>query len=122
MSTWDDLKSTLYSAGKDISQKAKDVSGIAKLKLDIKSKEDFVEKQYAALGKAYYMAHKDEEGAEEAAQFAVITEALEDIEKMQLEIINIQGATACPRCGASMSENATFCSKCGAKMNDMYED
>jgi hypothetical protein len=52
------------SAGKDVGQKAKDVSGIAKLKMDIRSKEDFVEKQYAELGKAYYEKHKDEENAE----------------------------------------------------------
>ncbi len=52
------------SAGKDVGQKAKDVSEIAKLKMDIRSKEDFVEKQYAELGKAYYEKHKDEENAE----------------------------------------------------------
>lgn len=121
MSTWDDFKNTLYSAGKDITQKTKDVSEIAKLKLDIKSKEDFVERQYVALGKAYYLAHKDDEGTAEEAQFAIITEALEDIEKMQQEVLNIQGAATCPKCGASMSENATFCSKCGARMDDMYE-
>ena len=37
---------TLLSMGKDVSQKAKDMSGIAKLKLNIRSKEDFVKEQY----------------------------------------------------------------------------
>jgi len=46
MSFFDEMKESLVSAGKDVSQKAKEVSGVAKLKLDVKSKEDYVEKQY----------------------------------------------------------------------------
>ena len=51
MEFFDKLSETIESAGKDVGQKAKDVSGIAKLKMDIRSKEDFVEKQYANLEK-----------------------------------------------------------------------
>ena len=40
---------TLLSMGKDVSQKAKDMSGIAKLKLNIRSKEDFVKEQYMEI-------------------------------------------------------------------------
>ena len=43
MEFFDKLSETIVSAGKDVGQKAKDVSGIAKLKMDIRSKEDFVE-------------------------------------------------------------------------------
>lgn len=121
MATWDEVKETLFTAGKDVSQKAKDVSEIAKLKIDIRSKEDFVEKQYAALGKAYYEAHKNDEEAKESAQFYVIEEALIEIERMKEQILKLQGASACPRCGAKMPEGAVFCSSCGAKMNDMFE-
>ena len=63
MSFFDEMKESLVSAGKDVSQKAKEVSGIARLKLDIKSKEDYVEKQYAILGRMYYEQHKDEDAA-----------------------------------------------------------
>ena len=52
------MKESLVSAGKDVSQKAKEVSGVAKLKLDVKSKEDYVEKQYAELGRTYLMHTK----------------------------------------------------------------
>jgi len=40
MEFFDKLSETIVSAGKDVGQKAKDVSGIAKLKMDIRSKED----------------------------------------------------------------------------------
>ena len=118
MSFFDEMKESLVSAGKDVSQKAKEVSGIARLKLDIKSKEDYVEKQYAILGRMYYEQHKDEEAAEEAEQFKVIKEALEDIEHMKAEVLNLQGAAECPNCGERMPQGAAFCSKCGTKMEE----
>ena len=96
MEFFDKLSETIVSAGKDVGQKAKDVSGIAKLKMDIRSKEDFVEKQYAELGKAYYEKHKDEESAEgeektpEQEHFFLITEALGEIERMRAEVFNFR--------------------------------
>lgn len=118
----DELTESLTTAGRDVTQKAKDVSELAKLKLDIKSKEDYVQKQYAALGEAYFMKHKEEEGIEEAEQFFLIQEALGEIERMKAEVLKLQGAAECPKCGVRMPEGATFCSSCGAKMNDIYEE
>ena len=120
MEFFDKLSETIVSAGKDVGQKAKDVSEIAKLKMDIRSKEDFVEKQYAELGKAYYEKHKDEENAE--TDFFLITEALGEIERMRAEVFKLQGATECPKCGAKMPQGAAFCSNCGTKMDDMFEE
>ena len=122
MDFFDKLGESLAMAGKDVTQKAKDVSEIAKLKLDIKSKEDYVQKQYMALGLAYYEKHKDEEGIEEAEQFFLIKEAMEEIERMKAEVLRIQGSAECPKCGAKMPEGATFCSSGGTKMDDMYEE
>ncbi len=122
MGFFDELTESLTTAGRDVTQKAKDVSELAKLKLDIKSKEDYVQKQYAALGAAYFAKHKDEEGIEEAEQFFLIKEALGEIDRLKNEVLKLQGATECPKCGAKMPEGATFCSSCGAKMNDMYEE
>ena len=50
MAFFDSMKETLTTAGRDVSQKAKEVSGVAKLKLDIKSREDALNKEYIALG------------------------------------------------------------------------
>ena len=92
------------------------------------AKEDFVEKQYAELGKAYYEKHKDEENAKteektpEQEHFFLITEALGEIERMRAEVFKLQGATECPKCGAKMPQGAAFCSNCGTKMDDMFEE
>lgn len=122
MDIFDKIGVTLASAGKDVTQKAKDVSEVAKLKIDIRSKEEFVEKQYAALGKRYYEKYKDEKDHEEAEQFFLISEALEEIERMQAGVMKIQGAAKCPNCGAKVAETASFCSSCGAKIDVMFEE
>lgn len=118
----DDLTESLTNAGKDVTQKAKDVSELARLKLDIKSKEDYVQKQYAQLGRAYFEKHREEEDIEEAEQFFLVKEALEEISRLKEEVLRLQGACECPRCGARMPEAAVFCSSCGAKMDDMFEE
>ena len=119
MSAWDNLKGSLFAAGRDVSQKAKEVSEVAKLKMDIHTKEDFVEKQFAALGRAYYEANKDDVSETDAAQFRVIKEALDEIERMSELVLDIQGVVKCPNCGKKVPSNASFCSDCGAKLDEI---
>ena len=121
MEFFEKLGDTIVNVGKDVTQKAKDVSGIAKLKLDIKSKEDFIKEQYIELGKIYYEMHKDEH-TEEQAHFGQIKEALEEIERMKLQILELKGARKCPDCGAEAADTAEYCSVCGAKLTVVMEE
>jgi ribosomal protein L40E len=122
MDFFDKIGEAVVTAGKDVGQKAKEVSGVAKLKLDIKSKQDYLQKQYASLGETYYQKHKDDTDSEESEQFYLIKEAIDEIDRMNEEVLKLQGASACPNCGATMPEGASFCSSCGAKMNNIYEE
>lgn len=121
MSFFDKVGDTIVSMGKDVGQKAKDVSGIAKLKLDIRTRKDFVKEQYAYLGKAYYESHKNEE-VPEKQRFEKIAEALEEIDKMELQILELKKARKCPNCGNEVSETAEFCSNCGAKLGVVVDE
>lgn len=112
---------TIVSVSKDVSQKAKDASGIAKLRLDIKSKENFIREQYLEIGKLYYEKHKGED-VEEQVQFDRIEEAQEAIEEMQQQILALKGARKCPDCGAQAADTAEYCSVCGAKLSIVVED
>lgn len=114
MAFFDSMKETLTTAGRDVSQKAKEVSGVAKLKLDIKSREDALNKEYIALGKRYYDMHKEGEVADE--QMASISSLLNEIADLKEEVVRIQGGSSCPQCGAVIPNGAAFCSKCGAKI------
>ncbi|MDE7063759.1 MAG: zinc ribbon domain-containing protein [Lachnospiraceae bacterium] len=119
MDFFDKLGDTLINAGKDVSKKAKDLSGTAKLNMDIKSKEDFIQKQYTEIGRLYYEAHSKEADAEFAQQMAIVTEAYEAIAKMRDEVLKIKGARVCPNCGSPVPDTAGFCGKCGTPLNQM---
>ena len=115
MDFFERLGDTIVNVSRDVTQKAKDVSGIAKLKLDMNAKEDFIKEQYAALGKWYYQEHKEEEG-EQKAWIEHIDEALEAIAQMELKILELKKARVCQECGAQASDTAEYCSVCGAKL------
>lgn len=116
MPNWEDIKGSLFAAGRDVSQKAKEVSEVAKLKMDIHTKEDFVEKEFAILGRAYYEANKDNADEKDAEQFRVIAEAIEEIERMTQQVLDIQGVVQCPNCGKKVPADNSYCSDCGAKL------
>lgn len=112
---FDKLKDGIVNVGKEVGEFAKDTSKIAKLKYEIHSKESFLEKQYALLGKAFYNAHKDED-VEEKAYFPSIAEAEEELAKLNEELLDVQGSVECPSCGDKQPQDNDFCSGCGAAL------
>ena len=117
MAFFDKLSETLTNASKDVSQKAKDLSGVAKLTMDIHTKEDQVQKLYAQIGKLYFEEHKDEEPAA-YEQMPQIKETLAVIEDMKKELMELKGAKVCPRCGQEVKTADAYCKSCGAKIED----
>ena len=117
MAFFDKLSETIANASKDVSQKAKDLSGTAKLTMDIHTKEDQVQKMYAQIGKLYFETHKDDEPAE-YEQMSQIKEALAVIEDMKKELLELKGAKVCPRCGQEVKADDVYCKSCGVKLED----
>lgn len=115
MSFWNNMKETVASAGKDVSQKAKEVSGVAKLKLDIRSKEEALNKEYIALGKRYYEMNKEGEIADQ--EISNVSTLLNEIEDLKSEVLRMQGGCSCPQCGAVVPLGTSFCSQCGARID-----
>lgn len=116
----DKLSDTIVTVSKDATQKAKSISEIAKLRLDIRTKEDDINKKYQQIGKLYFEEHKDdEEPAYE--QIISIKEAQEVLEELRGQLGQIKGVQQCPACGKEMDLDADFCSKCGAKL-DIFEE
>lgn len=114
------VKNTIVNAGKEVENMAKDVSATAKLKMDIRNKENFLEKQYALLGKAFYEAHKEEE-VEESVYFLSIKEVQEELARLKADLLAAQGAVECPDCGVKVSQDAAFCPSCGAALKQNAE-
>ncbi len=115
MAFFDDMKEALTSAGRDVSQKAKEVSEVTKLKFDIKSKEDELNKMYIELGKKYYEMNKQGEMPEQ--EITQISTLINEIADLKEDILKVQGSVSCPQCGAILPIGTAFCSKCGGSIN-----
>ena len=94
MAFFTNLGETISATGKDVSQKVRDLTGIAKLNLDVKVKEDFVEKQYMEIGKQYFDLHKDDEEPF-FEEMKLIQETLKEIEQLKAEIADLKGKKKC---------------------------
>ena len=111
------LGDTISATGRDVSQKAKDLTGLAKLNMDIRAKEEYVLRQYTEIGKQYYEQHK-EDTEQVFGEMPLITEALAEIEAMKNEIVELKGLKKCRSCGAVLNIEDVFCTKCGTKYEE----
>ena len=114
------LRDELVSAGKEVGEKVSDASTVAKKKIDILSKEDVLEKQFAELGREYYYQNKEKD-EEKSDLFAEIAATEDEIQKLKDEILKIQGSAECPSCGTKQSSDHSFCTNCGSSMTQTEE-
>ncbi len=114
------LRDELVSAGKEVGEKVSDASTVAKKKIDILSKEDVLEKQFAELGREYYYQNKEKD-EEKSDLFAEIAATEDEIQKLKDEILKIQGSAECPSCGTKQSSDHSFCTNCGSSMTPTEE-
>ena len=113
------LGDSIVSATQEVGEKAKGMTDVAKLQYEMRSKEDFLNKQYQEIGKIFYQENKDAAPEAYTSLFEEVVAAQKRIEEIKEQIAYTKG----PKCGAVVSGSAAFCSKCGAKMDeDIFED
>lgn len=103
----------------NVSQKAKDVSGITKLTLQIRTEEDNIKKTYSVLGEAYYNNVKNGAEINLDAMIGEITRAKQAIAECQEQITELKGVAICPNCNAELERGAKFCQHCGKPMPEI---
>lgn len=110
------LKDDIVSAGKEVGDKAKGATDAAKIKIDIRTKEEFIQKQYAELGKAYFASVEKGEELQAEACMNSIKEAKEEIQRLNDQLMNLQGAVVCSNCGEKQTKGNNYCQNCGASL------
>ena len=64
MDVFEKFGESVYMAGMQVRNKAKEVADIASLKTQVSTCDEVIRKNYIAIGKAYYVKYKDSEDAE----------------------------------------------------------
>lgn len=115
MAFFDKVGEALTNVGKGASQKARDLTDLAKLNMELKSKQDFIERQYTEIGKKVYETQKNDESSPFEQVFA-IKQTEEEIDTLRHEIAQAKGCSVCPHCGADVEKDVVYCPKCGKKI------
>lgn len=123
MAFWEDFGGTISMKGKEMADKAKNLTDIASLKGQIVSYENALSRNYKELGRVYYEAHKDDFEKEFPDQMEAVENAERMIEDLEKRIGELKGTKRCESCGNDVADDSVYCPKCGVKLeNEQYFD
>jgi len=95
--------------------KGKELKDVASIKSQISSAQSGMNKLYKELGEAYFNDHKD------SSEFPEITEGIKNaickIQELEDKLMEAQGASKCPSCGAAIAKDSKFCPSCGVPVD-----
>lgn len=82
---------TISAKGKEVTDKAKDMAEIVRLKSQIKSCEDTMKRNYMEIGRRYYELHASTPEEHYAEQCIAINNAQDNIAEYEQKIKEIKG-------------------------------
>ena len=122
MAFWDEFKSKVASTSKKAVDKTKDLTEIAKLKLNIIDQEKKIDVSYEKIGHAYAEANAESADKLLPEEFVAIDEANAKIAEYTDRLRELKGLLICPECGKEISSDVNFCPKCGTAIEKkVYE-
>lgn len=124
MSFLEDLKKSIGGAADYTVKKTGEVTGAAKIRMDIRARNTRLEKCFETIGRAYYKQEKGiGEGHGETIDTAIAEadEIKAEIAQLRTQLAKIQGCVICSACGAQISDQSIFCPMCGVKLPEPEE-
>ena len=116
MAIWDDITKKAAALSEKAVKQAKDLSEVAKLKLQIAEAEKAADDAYAKLGRLYAAAHAEDCEEAFASEMAAAVNAEQTVKTLKGQLHDAKGVAVCEKCGAEVAKDAAFCSACGAEM------
>ena len=118
MAFLDDIQKTVTDAAYFTAKKTSELTGVARVKFNIKAEELRLKSTFTKIGALFYSSER--EGLDNAEQIAeLITQADKikgDIAAYRDKLAELRKAHLCPACGNKVSKSAQFCPTCGAKL------
>ncbi|HOV40480.1 MAG TPA: zinc ribbon domain-containing protein [Oscillospiraceae bacterium] len=116
MKIFEKVSQKITDTSKDMTQKAKAVADIAKLKYQIAAEEEKREKFFAQLGKDFFNDNSSNIPDKYLFLCNEISESTREIEKLRQKLYTLKGVKICENCGAELDEGYKFCGHCGTKL------
>ena len=83
------LGDSIVSATQEVGEKAKGMTDVAKLQYEMRSKEDFLNKQYQEIGKIFYQENKDAAPEAYTSLFEEVVAAQKRIEEIKEQMLTV---------------------------------
>lgn len=112
-------RESFAAAGKGFTQKASDVSGLARVTMKIKEEEKQLDQSLRELGSLLFNQYN----AESAQLFPQQTESLRQlyasIQADREELAYLKGKKICPNCGQELDGEVQRCTSCGMNVENV---
>ena len=118
MDIFNKAKESISMAGKGFTQKASDVSGIARVSMKIREEEKEIQEIYKKLGEQFYMNYPDELTKMFPEEAFNLDNLNKQIAKDKQELSILKGMCICPNCGSEQEKEALCCTACGINLED----
>ena len=122
MDFFEKLNNLLTEAGKEVEQRAKEVSETMRLNTRIREEKAAIKGCMEKIGRLYYEEQKGNGQGIYQDSFDRIHKAKEVIRRAEKELEVQKRKTTCQNCGATMQRDDIFCSQCGTKREDPIYD
>lgn len=116
MAIWDDITKKAAALSEKAVKQAKDLSEVAKLKMQIVEAVKAANDAYAQLGRLYAAAHASDCEEAFASELAAAVNAEQTVKTLKGQLHDAKGVVVCEKCGAEVAKDAAFCSACGAEI------
>ena len=116
MAIWDNITKKAAEISEKAVKQAKDLSEVAKLKMQIAEAEGTAEDTYAQLGRLYAATHPEDFEEAFASLMAAAANAEKTVKTLREQLRDAKGVAVCEKCGAEVAKEAAFCSACGAEI------
>lgn len=117
MSLFNEIKRNVSGAASAASKKTSELTGIAKLNVNIKLEETKLSECYEEIGRLFYTAERSgEDNTSDIATYIMQADKIKaTIAGYKAELAHLKKIVVCEGCGAEISETAAYCSVCGTK-------
>lgn len=119
MDIFNKAKESLTAAGKGFTQKASDVSGLAKVTMKIKEEEKQLDQSLKDLGSLLFNQYNEEAKQLFPQQTESIRQLYAALQQDREELAYLKGKKICPNCGAELDADVQRCISCGMNVENV---
>ncbi len=115
MALWDDIQRSVSDAVEFTAKKTSYLTGTAKLKYNVHTTEQKLDRCFAEIGRLFYDSQK--EGSDRSSEIATlimqVDKLSDDLAAGNAELLKMRHAVVCPSCSAEIANECIYCPVCG---------